>query len=376
MKKKWLPGLPAVCLIACLFCYFQVQAASVSDLKDQQEAAQQEADELEKARQELEASLGDMNSQLYQLSGSIEELQVQIGQSEEELARLEQELSEAEEKEQRQYEDMKLRIQYLYENSSDLSWTALLESQSFADFLNRIQYISDITGYDRRLLADYQTTLENIADCRTQMEQHRQQLLASQEELGQQENTLLASIADTQQDLDETAGELAGKQQEADKLAEQIAAMEAYERQLEAQRAAEAAKRMEEIRRQEAESQSTAGNVVTPQGGEEELLAALIYCEAGGESYEAQLAVGSVVLNRVNSSYFSDTITGVIYEPRQFSPVASGKLALVLENGMTTDSCRNAAKEVLGGHITGSWLYFCVDNGTIDGTVIGKQVFY
>ena len=56
--------------------------------------------------------------------------------------------------------------------------------------------------------------------------------------------------------------------------------------------------------------------------------------------------------------------------------MASGKLALVLENGMTTDSCRNAAKEVLGGHITGSWLYFCVDNGTIDGTVIGKQVFY
>lgn len=379
MGKRWFPGLLAVCLLSSSICYnnqAQAEAASVSDLKGQQEAAEQEVDELEKAKQELEASLGDMNSELYQVSNSIQELQIQIDSAEDEIARLEQELSEAETAEQQQYDDMKLRIQYMYENGSNFSWTSLLESRSLADFLNRIQYISDITGYDRQMLEDYQVTLENIANCKTQLEQEQQMLLASKEELSQKENTLLASIADVQKNLGEKADELSDKQQEADELADKIAAMEAYEKQLEEQRAKEDAKRLEEIRKQEEESDDSIGATVTPQTGEEELLAAIIYCEAGGESYEAQLAVGSVVLNRVNSPYFANTITGVIYEPKQFSPAGSGKLALVLENGLTTESCRNAAREVLGGHITGNWLYFRVDNGTIDGTVIGKQVFY
>ena len=105
------------------------------------------------------------------------------------------------------------------------------------------------------------------------------------------------------------------------------------------------------------------------------LLAALIQCEAGGESYEGKLAVGSVVLNRVNSSHFPNTVAGVIYQGGQFSPVASGRFASVLAKGADR-SCTQAAGEVLGGNITIGTLYFRVNDGSIPGTVIGNHVFY
>ncbi len=379
MNKRWLLGALAAGLLALSSCYagrLLAKAASVSDLQQQEEEAKQEEKELQEAKQDLEASLGDLNSELYTVSNSVQELQQQIDHTRTEIARLEEELSEAEEKAERQYEAAKLRIQFLYENDTDFSWVALLEAESFTDFLNRLQYITEITEYDSRLLEDYRQNLETIAGYKTQMEQENQTLSASKEDLQQKEDELRSSIADAQTSLDKKSEELADSQKKSAELAEQIAAMEEYERKLEEQRAREDAKRLEEIKKQEEESQGTAQTPVTPQVGEEELLAALIYCEAGGESYEAQLAVGSVVLNRVNSPYFADTITGVIYEPRQFSPAGSGKLALVLENGLTTESCRRAAHEVLGGRRTGNWLYFRVNNGMIDGTVIGKQVFY
>ena len=85
--------------------------------------------------------------------------------------------------------------------------------------------------------------------------------------------------------------------------------------------------------------------------------------------------MGSVVLNRVASSSFPNTIMGVIYQSGQFSPVASGRMAARLAAGANSE-CYQAAREVLGGNITVPYLYFRRDNGTIDGYVIAHHVFY
>ncbi len=107
------------------------------------------------------------------------------------------------------------------------------------------------------------------------------------------------------------------------------------------------------------------------------LLAALIYCEAGGESYEGKLAVGAVVCNRVRSSSYADTLQGVIYASGQFSPAGSGKLDRVMAKGNVPQSCYDAAIEALGGYTNvGDCLYFRRNNGTRQGTVIGNHVFY
>lgn len=107
------------------------------------------------------------------------------------------------------------------------------------------------------------------------------------------------------------------------------------------------------------------------------LLAALIQCEAGGEPYEGQLAVGAVVMNRVRSAAYPDNIYGVIYASGQFTPAMSGKVDRVLASGNVRESCIKAAEEAIAGNTNvGDALYFRRDKGTREGIVIGKQVFW
>lgn len=104
------------------------------------------------------------------------------------------------------------------------------------------------------------------------------------------------------------------------------------------------------------------------------LLAALIYCEAGAEPYAGKLAVGAVVVNRVQSSAYPNTISGVIYQRGQFGPASSGKLARILAKGAPS-SCYKAAREALSGvDNTGGAIGFHAGKGS--GTVIGNQTFF
>lgn len=106
------------------------------------------------------------------------------------------------------------------------------------------------------------------------------------------------------------------------------------------------------------------------------LLAALIHCEARGESYEGQVAVGAVVMNRVRSAAYPNTIYGVIYASGQFSPAMNGKLDKVLESGNINESCIEAAKEALSGvSNVGDLTHFRRNDGR-DGIVIGNHVFH
>ena len=107
------------------------------------------------------------------------------------------------------------------------------------------------------------------------------------------------------------------------------------------------------------------------------MLAAIIEWEAGNQSYEGKLAVGRVVVNRVNSPRFANSISGVIYASGQFTPVASGRFTIVLSRGASA-SCVQAAQEVLNGNVTINALYFHVYRSGIDtyGTVIGDHIFY
>ena len=106
------------------------------------------------------------------------------------------------------------------------------------------------------------------------------------------------------------------------------------------------------------------------------LLAALILCEAGSESYEGQVAVGAVVMNRVRSAAYPDSIHGVIYASGQFTPAMSGKVNRVYESGKIKESCIRAAQEAISGvSNVGDLTHFRRNNGR-EGLVIGNHVFY
>lgn len=147
--------------------------------------------------------------------------------------------------------------------------------------------------------------------------------------------------------------ELVRVSQEA-KTVEEIAEEEA------ARKAAEEARRKEEERKA---AEEAAKNAAAASSNEQSLLAALIYCEAGGEPYEGQVAVGAVVLNRVRSASYPNSIREVIYQSGQFGPAITGKLDRVLASGKTTASCYQAAADALAGvNPIGSALYFGCGN--------------
>ena len=121
---------------------------------------------------------------------------------------------------------------------------------------------------------------------------------------------------------------------------------------------------------------TTQGSAVSASADDVTLLAAIIQCEAGGCSYAGQLAVGAVVMNRVKSSSFPNTISGVIYQSGQFSPARTGKLASRLARGVSA-SCRQAAMEALSGKDnTNGAKYFKYASSGQRGVVYGTVVFY
>ena len=106
------------------------------------------------------------------------------------------------------------------------------------------------------------------------------------------------------------------------------------------------------------------------------LLAALIQCEAGGEMYEGQVAVGAVVMNRVRSAAYPNSIHAVIYASGQFTPALNGKVNAVYSSGRIKQSCIDAAKETIGGvSNVGDMTHFRRNDGR-NGLVIGNHVFY
>ena len=159
-----------------------------------------------------------------------------------------------------------------------------------------------------------------------------------------------------------------------------IAAVEAkiaYEAKLEEER--RVAEEAERIAREKAEAEAEAAAAAqaeaeAAQQAEKELLASLIFCEAGNQPYEGQVAVGAVVMNRINSSSYPDTMEEVIYQSGQFSPAMSGWLDRVRANQGYTEAAMQAAEDALAGsNPIGDCLYFSVGGY---GTRIGDHLFH
>ena len=131
-------------------------------------------------------------------------------------------------------------------------------------------------------------------------------------------------------------------------------------------------------KREEAERKAklTANQGAVVVGGDDtRLLAALIYCEAGGESYNGKLAVGAVVMNRVRSPAYPNTISSVIYASGQFTPAINGKVARVY-GGDIPESCYQAAQAAIAGETNVGGATHFRRAGNHDGLLIDHQVFW
>ena len=164
------------------------------------------------------------------------------------------------------------------------------------------------------------------------------------------------------------------KQAEIDaKIAELEETAELLKKQLEEEKAKK--EKAEKIKKEIEEHRTENRGAYAASAEEIRLLAALIWCEAGNQSYEGMVAVGAVVMNRVKSPAYPNTIYSVIYASGQFTPAMSGKVARIYESG-PKDICYQAAAAALNGETTvGGATHFRRNNGR-PGYVLGDHVFW
>lgn len=369
-----------LCAVPIAPSFAKTTQQKLEEAQQQQQETQEQLDEtkdnlssLEGQRNELQEELSSLNDQLNEVSANLEELEEQIEAKEAEIEQTQADLEVARQQELEQYESMMARIRFMYEHAEATYMELLFTAENFGDFLNRSEYIEQIESYDRMKLEEYQQTCAFIEEEEARLETELTELtelsLAAQEEQERVNGLVLA-----------TSDNIAGY---ADQISETEAQMLEYERMIAQQNndivALQA--QLEEEKRLAALAQATQSRDISSvvfDPGDRYLLANLIYCEAGGEPYAGQLAVGAVVMNRILSPLFPDTMVGVIYAKRQFSPVASGRLALALAQNRATPSCYRAADEAMAGVTNVSDCIFFrtpVPNIT-PRYVIGGHIFY
>lgn len=367
----------------------QIEAAEreKANTESQLDETEENLDKLNEQKSSLEGTLSNLNTELSQVSNNLSELETQIAGKEAEIEEMNQmievanqELEEAIAIKDEQYESMKMQIKFLYEKSDNLYLEMIFSAGSYAELLNRSDYIEQLSAYEQKTLQEYMDTQEQIEEIAAELETAKAQMESDKNELDNYKVQVVAEQSRVSGLVSQANNSLAAT---ADEISDAEAAAAAYEQQLKEQEeelTALRAKLAEEIRMAELAAQSSWRDIseVNFAEGDRYLLANLIYCEAGAEPYSGQVAVGSVVMNRVLSSVYPDTVVGVIYQSGQFSPVASGRLALALTEGRANASCYQAADEVMSGTTNvGNCVYFRTPvEGVTPKYTIGGHIFY
>ena len=325
-NRRMLTGAALLCTFALTLSVFPVHATdSIESLESQTSA--------------LEKELAGINQDILDLSNQISDTEMQIEILNSSIDKTQDDLLDAEEKENKQYEDMKTRIKYMYENGNASLLEMLFSAKNMTDFLNKADFIENLSDYDRQALTQLQDIHQEIADQKEDLENQQASMQSLSEQLKSKQTELQAKAVATSTDLDTVNAKLKkAKEEEAARLAE-----EARQRA-----AAEAAAKKDNA----GQVNGTGGGTITTGGttvsaDDLTLLAAIIQCEAH-YNYESMLAVATVIMNRVESSRFPNSISGVVYANGQFAPVWTGSLKRVLSQGPGTLS-RQVAQDAING---------------------------
>ncbi len=374
--------LVAVAILICdvpSILYAKTTQEKLEEAIEQKEEIQQELNEqndhldgLKDKKADLKSELKDLNTQLTEVSENLELLETQIAEKEVEIAETTAALEEARETEAWQYECMEKRIQYMYVEGEQDYLDLFFSIDSFSDFLNYSNYFSAMADYDRKMLEEYEATRVFIEEEEARLQQEKLELEDLQLAAEAEKIKVAGLISQTSNNISEYNDLIADAEAEAEALEKEMREAEADIKALEKKIAEE--KALSEIA---ANSAWRDISEIQFADGDRKLLASIIYCEAGGEPYEGQVAVGAVVINRVLSSRYPDTVVGVIYQKYQFSPVGSGRLEIVLTTNRATESCYRAADAAMSGVTNvGNCLYFRTPIPGLTGINIGGHVFY
>lgn len=387
MKRKGKQRIIIMVLTASMYLSgLPVMDAYATTTQEKLEQAQKEHEEtknklnetesniasMEEEKSTLQTKLNQLNEDLTAVSDKLADLEQQIEDKEEEIEQTQADLEDAIATEEKQYADMKKRVQYMYEKKDTLYLEILFSASGFGDFINKATYIQELSEYDQNLMEEYENTRILIEEKEAELQEEKEELDTLKEETEAEQEKVTGYVNSTSSSINQYSGQIADAEAQAAAYEEQIKKEEediAYLKK----------KLAEEIAMSKLAAQSKWRDISEVQfaEGDRYLLANLIYCEAGGDPYAGQLAVGAVVINRVLSGVYPDTVTGVIYQNKQFSPAGSGRLALALAENRATASCYKAADEAMAGQTNvGNCVYFRTPIEGLSGISIGGHIFY
>ena len=345
-------------------------------------------DSLEKQTNGLQNQLDSLNQDLTSLSAEITDLASKIEDTDASVQKAELDLAAAKLDEQLQYDAMKKRIKYMYESGNTSLLQIIFSSESMGDFLNKAEFVKNITEYDRNMLDELQQVHDLVAKKDADLKAEQASLAEMKTNLDQQELELNDKISSTSGEL-QASSEALAKAKEA-----QAAAAAALKKKQEEEAAAAEKQKQEEAANVAAsntsgssgntDSGSSGGNTTitvpdTPAATTDLVLfAAILQCEAGGYNYDGILAVATVIMNRVESPAYPNTISDVVYQSGQFAPTWDGSLSRVLQSGPVS-LCYQVAQEALGGarlaSVSGCYQFRSASTG-MSGINVGGNVFF
>lgn len=212
-KKMWSRIAASVWIGVLGFsCVLNVHASALSDAQNKKSQAESDLDsvkdsisDIEGEKSSLQSEIDSLDAELVNIIANMDILKDELSDKQSELDQVNDDLAKAQKDEQSQYDNMKKRIRYMYENGDTSYIEIVLGASDFADFLNRVEYAKQVYEYDRNLLTTYQETKQQVADLKTQVEGEKAELEEMQASYQEQESeyeTMIANKKSTMSDFD------------------------------------------------------------------------------------------------------------------------------------------------------------------------------
>lgn len=401
LGKRYFKIIPAVVFLLSVMP--PIYAGAVPEKKE----AVSQPDQAAALKEELQSEFIKLDKRLQDLNGEFNNLELRTGEKQTQTKEIKKQISDARKAEKKKRKNMMKRIQVIYESGGITYGDVYAASSGIGDFFNSVELVKDMQEYDKEVLQEYRESRTVLKQKKEALTKEQKELESLKNDVDKKRGEISRLLKTASQKLERCEAELKALQRDNNTGTDEITAKNiADELIIKAQKKSgqqldiEKAEK-EAVQKQADEEKALARKVIpdsslyqsSAASGQSEvlynsmapnmevsaddqtLLACIIECEAGNQSMEGKVAVGDVVLNRVRSDQFPNTIHGVIYQEGQFVPVAEGIMAATLARGPNA-SCVEAARQALSGvNYVGNALFFRTNNGR-PGQIIGAHVFY
>lgn len=265
-RKKIITMLMAIVLL--LFPVFEVSASSLSEAQKEKQALQAELakaqdliDGLKDSKEDIQSKVAELDAQLTAISEQINDTEAKLDAKSIEIEDTQALIEEAQATVDEQSVQMGQRIKYMYENSGQTSYLdAFFRSGSIAEFLNQAEYIRQITDYDRKMLTEYEDSLEAVTNAKATLEQEYADLEELKAQVQTQKDAVQALVDAKEAELSNVSADLSDAVSEADAVQAEIDSQD----EIIAQIQAEQARKEEEEAKRKAEAEANGTEPTTP----------------------------------------------------------------------------------------------------------------